>query len=229
MFVSDRATNAPVDIFHFNEGFLCEELCVPLTKTNRHWERGALDLVVGPLGGSCIWPRRTLHWAKFNQTRRWWAKAAELTDCPSWSRGLEDLENDCHSWKAFTIRGRHQRLCWCRWFFLITLQPLLHEQTLLMVTSASVTFSRCLRYQENTLSCERFTPTTPPCLRPQPTTCPSGPFKHNLTTHFFFLNRCEIEYLSKLHSCKLPNNVWDPSLAHSAGAQQRGEEKQKGH
>lgn len=35
MFVSDTATNAPVDIFHFNEGLLCEELCIPLTKTNK--------------------------------------------------------------------------------------------------------------------------------------------------------------------------------------------------
>lgn len=64
VFVSDRATNAPMDIFHFNEGVLSEELCVALTKTNRLWERGTVGLVVGPLGGSCVWPRRTPHWAK---------------------------------------------------------------------------------------------------------------------------------------------------------------------
>ena len=35
LFVSHKATNAPVDRFHFNEEFRCEELCVSLTKTNR--------------------------------------------------------------------------------------------------------------------------------------------------------------------------------------------------
>lgn len=35
MFVLAIATNAHMDIFHFDKTFLCKDICVSFTKTNR--------------------------------------------------------------------------------------------------------------------------------------------------------------------------------------------------
>lgn len=120
---------------------------------------------------------------QYNQTQRWWAKATELSECPSWS--------SC--WGEILLEKWLSMCSYCKVTFSdsmlsLTSQWKCHGQTLL---KASVTSSHpLLTSVTGTHSpASLFTPTgPPPCLRLQPNTRPPGTVQTQSQHTFFFLN-----------------------------------------
>lgn len=189
--LSDRATNAPKDIFHFNEGFLCEEHSVPLTQDKQALRTRGFRPCGGPTGGILCLTQNNSSLSQRRNTIRprdgepkpqnWLTVPHEVVAGEKvlwkWLSLVESVDNTRSTSVSLSMSVRLKLNLTSQF------QSVLHEQTLLMVTSASVTSSQHSKYQENALRSNNSSPHKTPANH-----SPLRTIQTQSLRIFFFLN-----------------------------------------